>query len=163
MPGRIDRAAGRRIRAGTPAPTPGKELEQASLSCAARTELNTIAERTNIFAGLPFGLVKNDQKALRELGARPPAATFSGRRPQRTSITMSRYPSSEPTGFPTTAISAQVAQEKLIRTSGGVGGDRPYQPHGELGGSTDFARLEGPKPKDALLPRRPAQLGGAKL
>jgi tetratricopeptide (TPR) repeat protein len=33
------------------------------LSCAARTELNTIAERTNIFAGLPFGLV-NDQTAF---------------------------------------------------------------------------------------------------
>jgi hypothetical protein len=57
-------AAGRRIRAGTLAPTPGKELEPACLSCAARTELNTIAERTNIFAGLPFGLVKNDPTSL---------------------------------------------------------------------------------------------------
>ena len=35
----------------------------------------------------------------------PPAATFSRRRPQRASGTMSRYPSSETTG-PTMAISA---------------------------------------------------------
>jgi uncharacterized protein YbjT (DUF2867 family) len=34
------------------------------------------------------------------------AATFSRRRPQRASGTMSRYPSSEPTGRPTTATSA---------------------------------------------------------
>src|ERR1700724_2785404 len=37
--------------------------------------------------------------------SRPPAATFSRRRPQRASGTMSHYPSSEPTG-PTMAISA---------------------------------------------------------
>ena len=37
--------------------------------------------------------------------SRPPAATFSRRRPQRASGTMSRYPSSEPTGA-TMAISA---------------------------------------------------------
>ena len=37
---------------------------------------------------------------------RPPAATFSRRRPQLASGTMSRYPSSEPTGRPTMAISA---------------------------------------------------------
>jgi hypothetical protein len=64
-------AAGRRIRAGTLAPTPGKELEPASLSCAARTELNTVAERTNIFAGLPFGLVKNDQTGFPPTVAHP--------------------------------------------------------------------------------------------
>jgi hypothetical protein len=58
---RSDRTGARRIGARTLAPTPGKELEPASMSCAARTELNTIAERDNIFAGLPFGLVKNDQ------------------------------------------------------------------------------------------------------
>ena len=51
-------APNRRSDAGS---NPGKELEAASMSCAARTELNTIAERDNIFAGLPFGLVKNDQ------------------------------------------------------------------------------------------------------
>src|SRR5262247_2480069 len=34
------------------------------------------------------------------------AATFSRRRPQRASATMSRYRSSEPTGRPTMAISA---------------------------------------------------------
>jgi hypothetical protein len=41
------------------APTPGKGLEPASTSCAARPELNTIAERHNMFAGAPFDLVKN--------------------------------------------------------------------------------------------------------
>jgi len=35
-----------------------------------------------------------------------PGATFSRRRPQPMSGTMSRYPSSEPTGCPTMAISA---------------------------------------------------------
>jgi hypothetical protein len=37
------------------------------MSCAARPELNTIAERNNTFAGVPFGLVKNgknDQKGF---------------------------------------------------------------------------------------------------
>jgi glutamate dehydrogenase/leucine dehydrogenase len=38
--------------------------------------------------------------------SRPPAATFSRRRPQPASGTMSRYPSSEPTGRPKMAISA---------------------------------------------------------
>jgi hypothetical protein len=38
--------------------------------------------------------------------SRPPAATFSRRRPQPASGTMSRSPSSEPTGCPTMAISA---------------------------------------------------------
>ena len=60
------------VRASLPpvrplAPTPGKELEPASMSCAARPELNTIAERNKIFAGVPFGLVKNgknDQKGF---------------------------------------------------------------------------------------------------
>jgi hypothetical protein len=47
----------RGIGAGTLAPTPGKELEP--LSCAARPELNTIAERTNIFAGARFDFVKS--------------------------------------------------------------------------------------------------------
>jgi hypothetical protein len=51
-----------RIGAATLAPTPGKGLEPASLSCAARTELNTIAERNKIFAGLPFSLVKNGHR-----------------------------------------------------------------------------------------------------
>lgn len=41
------------------APTPGKELEP--LPCAARTELNTIAERANIFAGARFDLVNTNQ------------------------------------------------------------------------------------------------------
>ena len=45
-----------------------------------------------------------EDKAVLEF-FRPPAATFSRRRPQRASGTMSHYPSSEPTG-PTMAISA---------------------------------------------------------
>ena len=45
-----------------------------------------------------------EDKAVLE-SSRPPAATFSRRRPQLGSSTMSRYPSSEPTGQ-TTAISA---------------------------------------------------------
>jgi hypothetical protein len=47
----------RGIGARTLAPTPGKELEP--LPCAARPELNTIAERTNIFAGARFDFVKS--------------------------------------------------------------------------------------------------------
>jgi hypothetical protein len=47
----------RGIAAWTLAPTRGKELEP--LPCAARTELNTIAERTNTFAGPCFNLVKS--------------------------------------------------------------------------------------------------------
>jgi hypothetical protein len=31
------------------------------MSCATRPELNTIAERNNIFAGVPFDLVKDDK------------------------------------------------------------------------------------------------------
>jgi hypothetical protein len=51
-------------------PAPGKELGPASKSfCAARPELNTIAERANIFAGIPFGLVKNGHDTL---AVRPP-------------------------------------------------------------------------------------------
>jgi hypothetical protein len=53
-------------------PAPGKELEPDSKSfCAARPELNTIAERANIFAAIPFGLVKNDQTGFPPTVARP--------------------------------------------------------------------------------------------
>jgi hypothetical protein len=44
------------------APTPGKELEPASLRDA--PELNTIAERTDIFTGPRFDFVKNDQRSF---------------------------------------------------------------------------------------------------
>jgi len=42
------------------------------MSCAARPELNTVAERNNIFAGVPFGLVKNDKNDKNDQTGFPP-------------------------------------------------------------------------------------------
>jgi uncharacterized protein YbjT (DUF2867 family) len=50
--------------------------------------------------------------------SRPPAATFSRRRPRPAFGTIFAFPSSERTGPPTTDFRAKVAQEKLIEASG---------------------------------------------